>query len=99
MSRAPFVFGFVSGVLAACSSGPPPKGPIVADVTSYAYTFDLATRAAHATVTATVTTAGNCWTLPLRAQDLAKVELDHTAATSATQSATTVEVCGTGYRE
>src|SRR5580698_7221702 len=93
------VFVFVFGVLAACSSGPPPKGPIAADVTNYAYTFDLATRAAHATVTATVTTAGNCWTLPLRAQDLAKVELDHTPATSVTQSATSVEVCGTGYHE
>lgn len=84
-------------LVAACGSDAKlPTGPIAADVTNYDLTFDLDSRAAHATVTATVTTAGDCWQLPLRTQDVANVELDHAAAMP-TMDATTLTACGKGY--
>jgi aminopeptidase N len=84
--------------LAACGSDqPPPKGPITADITHYDLTFDLDSRAAHASVTATVTTGGDCWTLPVRTTDLANIELDHKSVASAAIDATTITACGAGY--
>jgi aminopeptidase N len=84
-------------LLAACGSDTPgPKGPITAEVTHYDLTFDLASRVAHASVTATVTGAGDCWTLPVRTQDLGNIELDHAAA-DATIDSTSVTACGKGY--
>jgi aminopeptidase N len=90
---------FVVLALAACGDDPLPTGPITAHVTHYDFTFDVDSRAAHATVTATVDTGGDCWTLPLRAQDLANPELDQVAATSATVDATSLTICGRGYRD
>ncbi|MDB4957685.1 MAG: putative metallopeptidase [Myxococcales bacterium] len=85
--------------LAACggNDSPPPTGAIQATVTHYDYAFDIETRVAHATVVATVTTEGDCWSLPLRAQDLANVKLDGVAAKSATVAGGNVNVCGDGY--
>jgi aminopeptidase N len=85
--------------VAACGTStppPPPTGPIAADVVSYGLTFDLDSHAAHATVTANVTTAGDCWTLPFRGQMLGTVTLSGDAAT-ATTDATTLTACGKGY--
>ncbi|HUJ60023.1 MAG TPA: M1 family aminopeptidase [Kofleriaceae bacterium] len=87
-------------VVAACGGGghepPPPTGPITAHVTHYDYTIDLASRAAHATVTAAIDTGGDCWTVPLRAQAPANVMLDGVAA-SASAANDQLVVCGTGY--
>ncbi len=84
--------------LAACGSSPspPPTGPIVADVTRYDLAFDLDSHAGHATVTGTVTTAGDCWSLPFRAQDLANVTLDGKPAQPTTDGMT-ITACGKGY--
>ena len=87
-------------VIAACGSSspkPPPTGPITATVTHYDYKLDLDSRAAHATVTATITTAGDCWTLPFLAQAPANVMLDGVAATQVTTDAATLTACGKGY--
>ena len=86
-------------LLAACggSGKAPPTGPIAADVTHYDYKFDLDTRAAHATVTATVTTGGDCWKLPFRATAPANPKLDGKDAASATADGTSLTVCGKGY--
>ncbi|HEV7554881.1 MAG TPA: M1 family aminopeptidase, partial [Kofleriaceae bacterium] len=54
--------------LVACGGGDPgPTGLLTATVTHYDYTFDVDSRAAHSTVTATVDTPGNCFELPFRA--------------------------------
>lgn len=88
-------------VLAACggsgSKPAPPTGPIAADVTHYDYKLDLDSRAAHARVTATVKTAGDCWTVPLRAQSPANVMLDGKPATSVTSDASSLTACGAGW--
>jgi aminopeptidase N len=89
-------------VIAACGSSspkPPPTGPITATVTHYDYKFDLDSRAAHATVTATIVTGGDCWTVPFRAQSPANVMLDGVAATQVTSDATTLTACGKGYED
>lgn len=55
--------------LIGCGGGsddPGPQGDATASVTSYDYAFDIATRAAHAKVTAVLETAGNCITLNMR---------------------------------
>ena len=88
-------------VLAACGhegGGPPPTGPIAAHVADYAYTFDLDTRAAHAKLSLVVDQAGDCLTLPQRAQDLANVTLDGMVATSVTSDATSMTACGAGWQ-
>src|SRR5438094_5046810 len=95
MRRASFVV-----LIAACGSSgskPLPTGPITATVTHYDYTFDIDSRAAHAEVTATIDTAGNCWTLPFRAQGIANVALDGVAITDVTTDATSLTACGAGY--
>ena len=55
-------------VLAACGGGddPGPLGDATAQIASYDYRFDIATRAAHAKVTAVLETPGNCITLNMR---------------------------------
>ncbi|HEU0029351.1 MAG TPA: M1 family aminopeptidase [Kofleriaceae bacterium] len=88
----------------SCACGgedePLPTGPIAATVTHYDYRFDVDSRAAHSTVTATVDTAGDCWTLPFRAEGLAAdtLQLDGESPTSATQGAADVTLCGPGHR-
>ena len=71
-------------------------GPIAATVTHYDYRFDIESRAAHATVTGTVTTAGDCWTLPLRARalDTATILLDGAPVTSGAVADDQLTVCG-----
>jgi aminopeptidase N len=85
--------------LAACgtSAPPPPTGPIAAQITHYDLSFDLDSHAAHATVTGTVTTGGDCWTLPFRGQDAAALMLDGVAAVTTASDATTLTACGRGY--
>jgi aminopeptidase N len=55
-------------VLAACggSDDPGPLGDATARIASYEYRFDIASRAAHAKVTAVLDTPGNCITLNMR---------------------------------
>ena len=69
-------------VATACGDDAPSTftGPIEATVTHYDYTFDLESRAAHAKVTATLTTPGDCFTLPFRAEAPANAMLDGRAA-------------------
>ena len=45
---------------------PGPQGDATAQITSYEYKFDIATRAAHAKVTAQLETPGNCVTMNMR---------------------------------
>lgn len=86
-------------MVVACSTEPPapPTGAIDAHVTHYAYTFDLDSRAAHATLTATVDTGGDCWQLPFRAQGATAVELGGAPARSAVVDAATLVACGAGW--
>ena len=84
-------------VVACGSSAKLPTGAIAATVTHYDYTLDLDSRAAHATVTATVTTAGDCWTIPFRASAPANPALDGVGTKSATADGTNLTVCGKGY--
>jgi aminopeptidase N len=77
---------------------PSPTGPISATVTHYDYKLDLDSRAAHATVTATITAGGDCWTLPFRGQDPTNVTLDGVAA-AVTADATSLTACGSGHED
>jgi aminopeptidase N len=55
--------------LFACGGGgddPGPQGDATATITHYEYRFDIATRAAHAKVTAKLDTPGNCIALPMK---------------------------------
>lgn len=64
---------FVACVFVGCGSSsdqPPPTGPITATVTHYDVAFDLTTRKIDTTLTLNVTTAGDCITLPFRADAL-----------------------------
>jgi aminopeptidase N len=85
-------------LLTACggSDDKLPTGPIAAQVTEYDVAFDLDSRAAVAKVTATVTEGGDCWTLPFRGGAPTKVLLDGKPA-EATQDATSITACGTGF--
>ena len=80
------------------SATPPPTGPIAAHVTHYDYTFDLDSRAAHATVSAVVDTAGDCITLPFRAAspDSNTLRVDGQPAASAMLAGGMLTVCGGG---
>ena len=55
-------------LLVACGGDddPGPLGDATAQITQYDYRFDIATRAAHAKVTAVLDTPGNCITLSMR---------------------------------
>jgi aminopeptidase N len=75
----------------------PPTGPIAARIDHYHYRFDLESRAATATLTATVEVAGDCLELPFRAQDLGGVRLDGTDARSANVANERATICGAGY--
>jgi aminopeptidase N len=88
-------------LIAACGGGgddggddAPVTGDIQADITHYDYTFDVDTRMAHASVTAHVTQAGNCLTLPFRAQSPKNAMLGGEAATT-TFADNTLESCNT----
>jgi aminopeptidase N len=88
-------------LLIACgddgNDGPPPTGPITATVTNYDYAFDIDSRAAHVTLALDVTVAGDCITLPFRAQAPANALLGGEPAT-ATLEGETVKICGVGQR-
>lgn len=86
--------------LAACGGDDAgPTGEIAATVTHYDYTFDITTRAAHATVTATVDTGGDCLSLPFRATgfDPTTVLVDGKPATQAQTNGVALLVCGAGH--
>src|SRR5690349_5907672 len=85
-------------LLAACGGNDAalPTGPITAQVTHYDLAFDVDTRVAHATVTATVTTGGDCITLPFRGQDLTAATLDGEDA-SVTGDGASITACGPGW--
>ncbi len=84
-------------VAAACGDDETFSGPIEATVTHYDYAFDIDSRAAHATVTATVDTAGDCFSLPMRAPLVGgTATFDGKPATSATADGTTLTVCSDG---
>jgi aminopeptidase N len=87
---------------AACGGGsgddtPPPTGPITAHVDHYLYRFDLDSRVASVTMTATVETAGDCLTLPFRAWDLSPMRIDGVEVRSMDVVDDKVTACGTGY--
>ncbi|HVK84620.1 MAG TPA: M1 family aminopeptidase [Kofleriaceae bacterium] len=88
--------------LAACGGddAPPPVGEIGATVTHYDYRFDVESRAAHAAVTLTVDTEGDCVTLPFRGQELdaAGALVDGKPAVRVTLDAEALTVCGAGHR-
>jgi aminopeptidase N len=88
-------------LLVACGDDgndePLPTGPIAATVTHYDFAFDIDSRAAHAKLTLNVTTGGDCFTLPLRAQAPTNALLGGEPAT-ATVEADMLKVCGVGQR-
>jgi len=90
--------------LVACGGGnddePGPLGDATAQITRYDYRFDLATRAAHAKVTAVLETPGNCVRVNLRA-DTAPTGwiVDGKPALAATLAEQQAHVCGVdGHR-
>ncbi len=87
-------------ILGACggsSPEPPPTGPITAEVLRYDYTFDLESRDATARVELRAATAGDCVTLPMRANLRGDdAELGGAPAT-AEQDGDQVTVCGEGW--
>jgi aminopeptidase N len=86
--------------LAACGSDAGPTDPVTATVTHYDYTFDVDSRLAHAAVTATVETAGNCLSLPFRADafDPTTATVDGAPAIGgSTLAGTTLTLCGPGH--
>ncbi|MBA3540128.1 MAG: hypothetical protein H0T79_10915 [Deltaproteobacteria bacterium] len=88
----------VLGSVACGSDEAAPLGDATATVTHYDYRFDLDTRAAHTTVTATLDTPGNCVTLPFSAEapDAATLLVDGAPPTEATAGAGTLKLCGAG---
>lgn len=93
----------IVAVLGACGSDDGgPQGAAEIHVDHYDYTFDLATRAAHARVEYTFTTAGNCVTLPDRASaiDATTLAVDGAPAggdTSYDAGTSTLVMCGPGH--
>ena len=88
-------------VLCGCGGddGPPPVGPIAATVTHYDYAFDVESRIAHATVTASVETEGDCFELPVRAEvNVGSAQVDGKPAVSANVAEERFVVCGRGHR-
>ena len=83
--------------LAACSSHSI-TGAISAHVTHYDFTFDLDSRVAHATVTATVDTAGDCWTLPYRSGTPTNVKMNGAGVDSASLDGMSITACGDGVK-
>ncbi|MBX3159945.1 MAG: hypothetical protein KF773_28510 [Deltaproteobacteria bacterium] len=92
--------GLLVFLLACGADDDGPVGPIGARITHYDYRFDLDSLAAHATVTAAVETAGNCISLPFRAEgfaaDTAKVDGAAPKAGS-TLDGSTLTLCGPGH--
>src|SRR5215470_9535063 len=87
--------------LAACGGDAGPTGPVTATVTRYDYTFDVDSRNAHAAVTATVETAGNCLSLPFRADafDPTTAAVDGAPAIDgSTLAGATLTLCGPGHQ-
>jgi aminopeptidase N len=86
-------------VVAACG-GPGPSGPITAHVEHYDYRFDIDSRVAHATLTARVEIAGDCLTLPFRAEgfDAATAKVDGEAA-GGQLAGSELTLCGDGHDE
>ncbi len=86
-------------LLVACGSTAGPTGDITAHVTHYDFTFDLDSRAAHATVTAVVDVPGNCLTLPFRATafDATSALVDGKPAASGTLASDQITLCGDGH--
>ena len=74
----------------------PPTGPLAYHVTHYDYTFDVETRAAHATVTLKVDESGDCFDIPFRADAPANATIDGDEV-SAAADGTKLQVCGSGY--
>ncbi len=72
-------------------------GPIEASVHHYDYSFDVESRAAHAKVTATIDTPGDCWTLPFRGEAPANAMIGGKPATIEHDTAAgTLRACITG---
>ncbi|HEY4243592.1 MAG TPA: M1 family aminopeptidase [Kofleriaceae bacterium] len=92
-----FVIGFL--FLAACGGGDDgPTGMATITVTHYDFAIDLTSHAAQAKVTATVTAAGNCYTLPVRAQlDTTTVTVDGEAPKSGALANGAITACGASH--
>src|SRR5262245_42483973 len=73
--RALASVGALAGAVCG-GGGPAPTGTMEVAVSSYDVAFDLDTRHATADLTATVTTAGDCLTVPFRAENLSDTRLD-----------------------
>jgi len=76
---------------------PPPTGPITYTVSAYDYAFDMDTRAAGAAVIVQVVEAGDCLTIPLRAESLADVRMDGEPIVSGGLDAGVLTACGAGW--
>jgi aminopeptidase N len=78
---------------------PPPTGPMAVTVDRYDFSFDLDpyVREGRARVEATITTGGDCLSLPMRAERLGDVLLDGVVA-RATLADGVLTACGDGRR-
>lgn len=79
----------------------PPTGPITARIDHYELRFDVDSRLATATISATVETGGDCLGLPYRAGELqvAETKLDGVVARTVTVEGDQLTVCGAGYEQ
>jgi aminopeptidase N len=84
-------------VLIACGgSDSGPTGTITAHATHYDLALDLATRAAHSKVTLVADVAGDCITLPFRADGLTSVAFDGKPGDGTQNADQTLTICGSG---
>ena len=84
-------------VFLACGSDDPPTGPAVVKVVSYDYSFDLETRRAGAELTLELIEAGDCVSLPVRAEGLEAVYFDGARMNSGELSDGVMTACGPGW--
>ncbi|HEY6039662.1 MAG TPA: hypothetical protein VIV58_35520, partial [Kofleriaceae bacterium] len=73
-----------------------PTGPITAHATHYDLTLDLDTRAAHSKVALVADVAGDCMTLPFRADSLTAVAFDGKPGDGTQNADNTLTICGDG---
>ncbi|MEO8844176.1 MAG: M1 family aminopeptidase [Kofleriaceae bacterium] len=84
---------------AGCGTDPGPTGPLTAHATHYDLALDLDSRAAHSKVTLVAETAGNCLTLPFRADSLTAVAFDGRPGDGTQNADQTLTICGDGVAQ
>ncbi len=88
----------VSTLLAACSADEEPIfGEAEVSVLHYDYHFDMATRAARATITLRLEQDGNCFRMPMRTHSLGSVQIAEEDPLSVEYQGGVASLCGSGW--